>query len=106
MTGAVSRLLPRNEWGLSHFPQVSELVCQALRACLRIKWAGPQLFRIKPERLELPAPLGRWISEPLDTDAAGQAAFDGCFDKISARKVGESRGCAVCDRLLYLDSFR
>jgi hypothetical protein len=34
-----------------------------------------QLFRIKPERLGLPTPLGRWIAEPLDTDAAGQAAL-------------------------------
>ena len=45
-----------------------------------------QLFRIKPERLELPAPLGRWITEPLDTNAAGQAAFYGCFDKIGSEE--------------------
>jgi hypothetical protein len=30
----------------------------------------------------LPAPLGRWITEPLDTDAAGQATFHSCFDEI------------------------
>jgi hypothetical protein len=41
-----------------------------------------QLFRIKPERLKLPAPLSRRIAQSLDTDAAGQAAFYGCFDKI------------------------
>ena len=37
------------------------------------------------------APLGRWIAEPLDTDAAGQAAFYGCFDKIG-REEGERDG--------------
>jgi hypothetical protein len=43
---------------------------------------GVQLFRTKPERLKLPAPLSRRIAQSLDTDAAGQAAFYGCFDKI------------------------
>ena len=45
---------------------------------------GPalQLFRVEPERLELPAPFDRWITEPLDADAAGQTAFDGCLDQI------------------------
>ena len=33
------------------------------------------LFRIKSERLKLPAPFGRRIAEPLDADAAGQATF-------------------------------
>src|SRR5712671_5454179 len=41
-----------------------------------------QLFRIESERLKLSAPFGRRITEPLDADAAGQAAFHGCFDKI------------------------
>jgi hypothetical protein len=41
-----------------------------------------RLFGIEPKRLELPAPIGRWIAEPLDADAAGKAAFHGCFDKI------------------------
>jgi hypothetical protein len=41
-----------------------------------------KLFRIKSERLKLPAPFSRGIAEPLDTDAAGQATFYGCFDKV------------------------
>src|SRR6266403_4514322 len=42
---------------------------------------GPalQLYRIESERLKLPAPFSRRISEPLDADAAGQATFYGCF---------------------------
>jgi hypothetical protein len=48
----------------------------------RISVFGMRLFRIEPERLELPAPFGWRIAEPLDADATGQAAFDGCFDKI------------------------
>jgi RNA-directed DNA polymerase len=34
-----------------------------------------KLFRIKSERLKLPAPFSRGIAEPLDTDAAGHATF-------------------------------
>ena len=41
------------------------------------------------ERLILPAPFGRRIAEPLDADAAGQATFYRCFDKIGARKASE-----------------
>jgi hypothetical protein len=41
-----------------------------------------RLFRIESERLELPAPFRRRISEPLDADAAGQAAFYGGLDKV------------------------
>jgi hypothetical protein len=54
---------------------------------------GPalQLFRIESERLKLPAPFSRRISEPLDADAAGQATFYGCFDKIGGEK-GERDG--------------
>ena len=32
---------------------------------------APKLFRIKPERLELPPPFSRRVAEPLDTNAAG-----------------------------------
>jgi hypothetical protein len=57
--------------------------------------AGPglafRLFRIKPERLELPAPLGRWITQPLDTDAAGQTAFYGSFDEIGREEDQRDR---------------
>jgi hypothetical protein len=41
-----------------------------------------RLFRIEAERLELPVPFSRRIAKPLNADATGQAAFDGCFDKI------------------------
>jgi hypothetical protein len=41
-----------------------------------------QSFRIESERLKLPAPFSRRIAEPLNADAAGQATFYGCFDKI------------------------
>src|ERR1700686_4765901 len=54
---------------------------------------GPalQLFRIESERLKLPAPFGRGISEPLDADAAGEATFYGPFDKIGGED-GERDG--------------
>jgi hypothetical protein len=58
-------------------PQTARLRDEANSA-----FPAPQLFRIKPKRFKLPVPLGRWITEPFDTDAAGQAAFYGCFDKI------------------------
>jgi hypothetical protein len=41
-----------------------------------------KLFRIKPERLELPTPLGGQIAKPFDPDAAEQATFHCSFDKI------------------------
>src|SRR5258705_8734907 len=47
-----------------------------------------QLSRIESERLKLPAPFGWRIAEPVDTDAAGQAAFYCRFDKIG-REEGE-----------------
>jgi hypothetical protein len=52
---------------------------------------GPalQLFRMESERLKLPAPFSRRIAEPLDADAAGQATFYRCFDKIGARRASE-----------------
>ena len=50
-------------------------------------WAGAlTLFRIKSERLKLPAPFGRRIAEPLDADAAGEATFYGRFDKIGGEE--------------------
>ena len=45
-----------------------------------------KLFRIKSERLKLPAPFSPGIAEPLDTDAAGPAPFYGCFHKIGREK--------------------
>jgi hypothetical protein len=46
------------------------------------------LFRIKSEGRKLVAPLGRQIAQPLNADAAGQAAFYCSFDKIG-REEGE-----------------
>jgi hypothetical protein len=45
-----------------------------------------QLFRIESERLKLPAPFGRLIAKPLDADAAGEATFYRCFDKIGGEE--------------------
>ena len=72
---------------------------------------GPalQLFRIESERLELPAPFSRRIAQPLDANAAGQATFHGCFDKIGREEGERDRhidlpnaallaGAKVCDR--------
>ena len=58
-----------------------------------IRDLGPalQLFRIESERLKLSAPFSRWIAEPLDADAAGQATFYGRFDKIGCEE-GERDG--------------
>ena len=58
-----------------------------------IRDLGPalRLFRIESERLKLPAPFSRRIAEPLDADAAGQAAFHGRFDKIGGQE-GERDG--------------
>jgi len=50
-----------------------------------------KLFRIESERLKLSAPFWRRIAESLDIDAAGQAAFHSCFDKIG-REEGERDG--------------
>src|SRR5260370_23407138 len=61
-----------------------------------IRDLGPvlQLFRIESERLKLPAPFGRRIAESLDADAAGQATFYCCFDKI---------GCEEGERNSHID---
>ena len=50
-----------------------------------------QLFRIKSERLELPAPFSRRIAKPLDADAAGKATFYGCFDKVGCEEGERDR---------------
>jgi hypothetical protein len=50
-----------------------------------------RLFRIESERLKLPAPFSRRIAEPLDADAAGEATFYRCFDKVGG-KEGERDG--------------
>jgi len=42
----------------------------------------PSLLRIQSEGFELSTPFRGSVAEPLDTDAAGQTAFDCCFDEI------------------------
>ena len=49
-------------------------------ASFEMSGTGLRLFRTEAERLELLAPSGRQIAEPLDADAAGQATFYGGFD--------------------------
>jgi hypothetical protein len=66
---------------------------------------GPKQ-QIEAERLKLPTPFSG-IVEPLDADAAGQAAPYRCSDKIGCEE-GErdghvdlpttARECKVCDR--------
>jgi hypothetical protein len=46
---------------------------------------------VEAERFKLPAPFSRRIAEPLDANAAGQATFYGCFDKIGGEE-GERDG--------------
>jgi len=53
--------------------------------------AALQLFRFEAERLKLPAPFSRRIAEPLDANAAGQATFYGCLNKIECEE-GERDG--------------
>ena len=50
-----------------------------------------RLGRIEAEHLKLPAPFSRWIAEPLDANAAGQATFYGCFDKIGSEESKRDR---------------
>jgi hypothetical protein len=46
----------------------------------------PEAVVIETKDLELPVPLGRQIAEAFDADAAGQATFDGGFDKIGRKE--------------------
>ena len=47
---------------------------------------SPELFRIETEDLELPTPFGRQIAKTFDPNAAGQATFNGRFDKIGSKE--------------------
>jgi hypothetical protein len=58
-----------------------------------------RLFRSESQRLELPAPFGRWIAEPLNADAAGQATFHGCLGQVG-REEGERDGHDLPDAAL------
>src|SRR5258707_9360239 len=64
------------------------------RFCGAVIWdfgTGAGLFRIESERLKLPAPFCRRISEPLDADAAGQGGDD-CKQQMSRQM---SRGLSL-----------
>ena len=67
---------------------------------IRDRGRALQLFRIESERLKLLAPFGRRIAEPLDADAAGQATFYRCFDKIG-REEGERVVILTCRTLHF-----
>src|SRR5258708_23771430 len=58
---------------------------------IRDRWPALHLFRIEAERLKLPAPFRRRIAEPLDADAAGQATFHRCIDKIGSEEGERDR---------------
>ena len=62
-------------------------------AAANLRDPGPalQLIRVESERRELSAPFSRRIAKSLDANAAGQATFYGCFDKIGGEK-GERDG--------------
>ena len=47
------------------------------------------LVWVQPKRCELLAPFCRRIAQPLDIDAARQAALDGSADQLGARKASE-----------------
>ena len=66
---------------------------------------GPtlQLFRIESERLKLSAPFSRRIAEPLDADAAGQATFYCCLNKIGCEE-GERDGHIDLPNAAFLTS--
>src|SRR6266404_3486721 len=77
-----------------------------VRLLSRCNWdLGParQLFWIESERLKLRAPFSRRITEPLDTDAAGQATFDCCFDQVG-REEGERDGHIHLSNAAFLAS--
>jgi hypothetical protein len=62
-----------------------------------------QLFRIESEGLKLPAPFSRRIAEPFDADAAGQATFYCCFDKVGCEE-GERDGHINLSNAAFLAS--
>jgi hypothetical protein len=64
------------------------------RQAIVVRWSPRQLLGAQSEHLKLPAPFGRWIAEPLDAKAAGQAAFHCCFDQT---------GCEEGERNAHID---
>jgi hypothetical protein len=62
-----------------------------------------KLFRIKPEGLELPAPFVWQIAETFNTYAAGQATFNGGFDKIGRKERERDRHVDLTDTAFLAD---
>src|SRR6476646_12193650 len=94
MQSSFRRPIPVGELGIGDAKRARSAIildsCRGLQTVGSIRRGRAlQLFRIESERLKLPAPFGRRIAEPLDADAAGQATFSRCFDKIGARKASE-----------------
>jgi hypothetical protein len=73
---------------IANFGSIPDRNCDFGVDVFREVGLGLRLFRIKSEGLELPAPFGWRITEPLDADAAGQATLYGGLDKVG-REEGE-----------------
>jgi hypothetical protein len=77
----------RSGWGCELLPHSRDFRANVIRDF----GAGLKLFRIKSERLELPAPF-RWrIAKPFNADAAGQATFYGGSDKMGSEEGERTR---------------
>jgi hypothetical protein len=76
----------------------------APRTAKNHQWRGDysalDLFRIEPERLELPDPFRRRIAVPLNADAAGQATSTVALTRLGARKAIEIP-MLTCRRLQF-----
>ena len=64
----------------------------------------PQLLRVQSERLELSAPFGRRIAQSFDSNAAGQAAFNGGSDKIGREEGERDRHVDLPNAALFADA--
>ncbi len=59
---------------------------RGFRGACREGRRGPRSFRVETEGFELPAPFRRRIAKPFHADAAGQATFYGCLDKVGCQE--------------------
>ena len=41
---------------------------------------------VEAEIPELPTPIGVWIPQTFDVDAAGEASFDRCLDELGSKE--------------------
>ena len=81
------------------FPAEIALFCVGV---IRLVGVGLRLFRIQSECLELPTLFGWRIAEPLDTDAAWQAAFYGGLDKVGCEEGRRDRHIDLPDAALLV----